>query len=206
MVEHVDFLVEEPSTEAALRTLLPRILGNIPFDIHPHQGKTDLLDRLSDRMRGYAAWLPEGYRIVVIVDRDDDDCSELKSLMERKVADAGLMTRTRADGKTYQVVNRIAIEELEAWFFGDWNAVCLAYPGVNQNLPQKDGFRDSDYIAGGTWEALERVLKQAGHFKSGLRKIEAARAIAEHMTPNQNRSRSFQVFRDALAELADQAS
>ena len=34
-VEHVKFLVEEPSMEAALRALLPDVLGEIGFEIHP---------------------------------------------------------------------------------------------------------------------------------------------------------------------------
>ena len=201
MVEHIEFLVEEPSMEAALRLLLPRIIRDTSFQVYPHQCKEDLLDCLPSRMRGYAAWLPENYRVVVIVDCDDDNCLELKAKLEKAAIDANLVTRTQAGGQIYQVVNRIAIEELEAWFFGDWAAVRLAYPSVNPNIPSKQGYRDPDQIAGGTWEALERLLMRAGHFKSGLRKVEAARAIAEHRHPAQNRSLSFQVFRDVLVEL-----
>ena len=201
MVNHIDFLVEEASMEAALRLLLPRIIGDTSFAIYPHQCKEDLLDSLPNRMRGYAAWLPESYRVVVVVDRDEDDCMELKGKLENAASDANLVTRTQSGGQVYRVVNRIAIEELEAWFFGDWSAVCQAFPKVNRNVPNKQGYRDPDGIAGGTWEALERVLKQAGHFKTGLRKIEAARSIAEHMDPAQNRSKSFQVFRNVLTEM-----
>lgn len=137
----------------------------------------------------------------MVVDCDDDDCLVLKGELERAARDANLVTRTQAGGLLYQVVNRIAIKELEAWFFGDWDAVRQAYPTVNPNIPNKQGYRDPDQIAGGTWEALERVLKRAGHFKTGLRKIEAARSIAEHMNPAQNRSTSFQMFRNALIEM-----
>jgi len=98
-------------------------------------------------------------------------------------------------------VNRMAIEELEAWFFGDWEAVRAAYPGVDENVPKKSKYRDPDAISGGTWEALERILRRAGHFQTGLRKIEAARAIAQHMNPAENRSQSFCAFRDALSEM-----
>ena len=84
------------------------------------------------------------------------------------------------------MVNRVAIEELEAWYFGDWEAVQAAYPGVNANLPQKAGFRDSDAVQGGTWEAFERVLQKARYFKNGLRKIEAARTVAEHGSQSQS--------------------
>jgi hypothetical protein len=96
------------------------------------------------------------------------------------------------------VVNRIAVEELEAWFFGDATAIMQAYPGIPASLPQKAKYREPDAIAGGTWEALERVLQRAGYFKGGLAKIEAARSIARKMDPQQNRSISFRCFRDAL--------
>jgi len=103
------------------------------------------------------------------------------------------------------VLNRIAIEELEAWFFGDVEAVCTAYPGVPATLANRAPYRDPDAVAGGTWEALGRVLKQAGHHGSGLRKGEAARAIAEHMDPARNRSRSFGHFRDGLLRVTGAA-
>jgi len=99
-------------------------------------------------------------------------------------------------------VNRLAVEELEAWFFGDVEAIAAAYPRVPRNLARKAPFRNPDRIKGGTWEALERVLQRAGHFPGGLGKIEAARAIARHMDPQRNRSRSFCVFRDALLEIS----
>lgn len=87
---------------------------------------------------------------------------------------------------------------MEAWFFGDVNALTAAYPGVPATLAKKEKYRDPDAIQGGTWEALERILQRAGYHLGGLSKIEAARAIAKHMTPEHNRSHSFQVFRDAL--------
>jgi len=63
----------------------------------------------------------------------------------------------------------------------------------------KAGFRDPDAIAGGTWEAMERVLKKAGYFRTGLRKVELARSVAAHMQIQQNRSCSFQAFASAVA-------
>jgi hypothetical protein len=55
----------------------------------------------------------------VIIDEDRADCQALKQVLEKEAHDAGLLTRTAAAGQPYQVLNRIAIEELEAWFFGD---------------------------------------------------------------------------------------
>ena len=40
-VEHVDFLVEEPSMEVFLRAILPRIIGDLDFSIHPFQCKKE---------------------------------------------------------------------------------------------------------------------------------------------------------------------
>lgn len=200
-VEHIEVLVEEPSMEAALRLLLPKIIGSVSFDVYPHQGKDELLARLPDRLRGYAAWLPETWRIVVVVDRDDDDCAELKAHLEKIAADAGLRTRSRARRKPYVVVNRVAVEELEAWYFGDWVAVQSCYPRVPSTIASQAKYRDPDAIRGGTWEAFERVMRRAGYFELGLRKIEAARVLAEAMDPERNRSRSFQHLRQALLDM-----
>jgi hypothetical protein len=200
-VEHVEVLVEEPSAEAAMRLILPRLLGATPFTIYPYQCKDELIQRLPERLRGYAAWLPKSWRIVVVVDRDDDDCMALKRRLEAAAADARLGTRAAPRQRRAAVVTRLAIEELEAWYFGDWAAVCAAYPRVPSTIPAKAAFRDPDAIIGGTWEAFERVLQHAGYFTTGLRKIEAARAVAAHMLPARNRSRSFRALCAALGEM-----
>lgn len=199
--EHLEILVEEPSMEAFLRELLPRLLGEqATFEVYPYQCKDDLLSKLQARLRGYAAWLPVSWRIVIVLDRDDDDCDVLKQTMEEAAANAGLRRRAAGAVQTWQVVNRIAIEELEAWYFGDWDAVREVYPRVPNTIPQQAPYRNPDGVQGGTWEAFERVLKRTGYFKTGLRKMEVARSLGKRMNPDRNRSRSFAVFRDALLE------
>lgn len=98
-------------------------------------------------------------------------CHTLKQQLEQTAESAGLMTRTTAASRSYAVLNRIVIEELESWYFGDWYAVRLAYPHAPADIPGKRVYRDPD-------------------------------AIAPHLEPARNRSRSFQVFRDALLEMA----
>jgi hypothetical protein len=203
-VAHVEILVEEPSMEVTLRHLLPRILDeSITFSIYPSQGKHDLLGGLTKRLKGYASWLPKDRRIVVLVDRDNDECHELKARLEQAAREAGFQTKT-SSAERWTVINRLAIEELEAWFFGDMDAVRAAYPKVPQTIENKATYRDPDAIKGGTWEALERILKRAGYFKGGLRKTELARSIAPHLDPTRNRSRSFRVFQTAMLSLQDQ--
>lgn len=198
---HLEVLVEEPSMEAFLRCLLPRLLpADRTFEIHPFQGKSDLLGKLQARLRGYAQWLPEDWRIVVVVDRDDDDCAALKQRLESAATAAGLRTRTSVSNTRWQVATRIAIEELEAWYFGDWQAVRSAFPKVSPNIPNREGYRDPDAIQGGTWEAFERILQKHGYFKGGLRKVEMAREIGNRIEPENTRSRSFTRFHEAIVE------
>ena len=125
---YLEFHVEEPSMEAFLGAWLPRLIPeDCSFEIHSYRGKGALLRNIGNRLRGYARWMPTEYRIVIVVDRDGDACMDLKSKLEDICRDAGLRSR-RTAGSDWQVVTRIAIEELEAWYFGAWQAVCAAYP------------------------------------------------------------------------------
>ena len=199
--QHLEFLVEERSMEAFLRALLPNLLPrDRTFEVHAFQGKRDLLQKLESRLRAYARWLPDESRIVVMVDRDNEDCHALKEQLEEAADRAGLRSRSRANERPWQLVNRVVIEELEAWYFGDWEAVRVVYPKIPETIPNKAAYRVPDAIVGGTWEAFERILKRHGFFTTGLRKVEAAQAIAAHIDPERNRSHSFGQFADAIAE------
>ncbi|MDI6711438.1 MAG: DUF4276 family protein [Bacillota bacterium] len=183
---HFEVLVEELSAKCVLDTLLPKIIGeDHGFSVHSFRGKQDLLSKLPSRLKGYSRWLPPDYRIVILVDRDNDDCRELKQRIVDVVRETGLETRSLV---------RIAVEELEAWFFGDVPALRTVYPRISLHLERRTGFRDPDAIQGGTWEALDRILKQAGYAEGLASKTEAAKNVSRHMDPGSNRSYSFQVF------------
>ena len=80
---HLEFLVEEESCAEALKHLVPKIVGDgAGFKIHAFQGKQDLLASLSTRLKGYSSWLPVDWRVVVLVDRDNDDCKALKEQLD----------------------------------------------------------------------------------------------------------------------------
>jgi len=196
---HVEIFVEEPSAAAALRELVPMIRTDLTFNIYEFQGCPDLLAKLPDRLRGYRTWLPADWRIIVLIDRDRSDCLTLKQRLLDMAEQAGLRYQKRRHAPP-QVLIRIAVEELESWFFGDVPALCAAFPGVSPDLAQRAGFRDPDAIRN-TWERLEQILQQAGHFHGGLQKIRCAREVALHMDPANNRSHSFRVFRDGLRAL-----
>ena len=86
---YVMCFLEEPSVEAALTNLLPKLLPEADFQFIVFQGKRDLLQNLSSRLRGYANWLPEDWRIIVLVDEDRENCLELKRQLESASLSAG---------------------------------------------------------------------------------------------------------------------
>jgi hypothetical protein len=198
-VSHVDFFVEEPSLEAALRILVPRLRPGLSFDIYVFEGVTDMLSKLPARLGAVARYIQPDWCVVVLRDEDRKPCKQLKKEIEITARRAGLVPKGRSG--PFNVLTRIVIEELEAWFLGDVPALVQAYPGVPGTLANRRPFRDPDGVKGGTWEALERVLQSAGYFRGGLRKVELARAVAARMDPMRNTSRSFQHFRDGILGL-----
>ncbi len=187
---------------AALTGLLPKLIGSATWEIYSHRGRDDLLRKLPQRLRTYRRTLQADWLILILIDRDQHDCMGLKAELDQAASVAGLSTRSSVAGRAVEVVNRIAIEELEAWYFGDWPAVRKAFPRVPARVPTRARFRDPDAIAGGTWEAFEQIMQNAGYFPGGLAKVDAANQITPHMDPARNTSRSFQVLRDALLEAA----
>ena len=197
---HIDFLLEEPSAEVALRAILPRILSdNVSFDFHVFKGKEDLLKKLPERLKTYRRWIPNDWRIVVLIDEDRKDCHELKANLEKAAHEAGFVTKSNAaPDEDFQVVNRIVIEELEAWFFGDIEALHAAYPKISRHLNTKAKYQNPDAIRGGTSEALENLLIQKKYYKDRIPKPTVAQNIAQYMEPSRNTSKSFQVFVEGL--------
>lgn len=96
--------------EAALGLLVPKILGaEQSFDVHAHEGKLDLLAKLPNRLQGYAQWLPSAWGICVIIDEDRQDCRKLKRGLEDVARRSGFVTRSRAKGKPFRLLNWLAI-------------------------------------------------------------------------------------------------
>ena len=194
--------------QAALKAVAPRLLSEaITWEVFAFQGQQDLFKRLPRRLRGYARRVrTETIGVVVLIDEDRDDCRTLKARLETLAADASLATKTKPSPTgCFHVLNRIAVEELEAWFFGDERALRSAYPRLPDGLTRRAEYRDPDAINGGTWERLHAELKAIGLFPAHFPKIEVARAVAPNLDPARNRSRSFQAFVGGLEALVAQA-
>lgn len=176
------FLVEEQSAACLLEGLLPRILPeDIAYQIVPHNGKRDLERSIPRKLRGWRE--PGDIRFVILHDQDQQDCLELKRKLKELC------------GQTDRpVLIRIACQELEAWYFGDVNALAEAYsqPGLRQ-ISGKKAYRDPDAIPSPK-EALYRLVPNH-------QQISGAKRIAPQMDIEHNTSVSFQMFLSGLRNL-----
>jgi hypothetical protein len=99
----------------------------------------------------------------------------------------------------------IAIEETEAWYFGDREAILKAFPRAKKAELNK---YVQDSVCG-TWERLadalveggSKAVKKSGGPDQGALKHRWAREIGPHMKPEINRSPSFNKLRDGLKRI-----
>jgi hypothetical protein len=168
------FLLEEPSMKALLETLLPRLFPGLSFVLVPHEGKSDLEKSIPRKLR---AWHEPGVRFVVVRDNDGGDCASLKDR---------LRTLCEQGGRPDTLI-RIACQELEAWYLGDFTALAVAYDDPKlAELAGKSKFRDPDALAKPSFE-VERLVPE-------FQKLEGARRLGPLLTEGSNRSPSFGCF------------
>jgi hypothetical protein len=198
---HLEFLLEGESDEIVLEALLPKILpAKTTYALHVFQGKQNLLKKLPERLRGYRSWLPPHWRLVILRDSDREDCKKLKEHIKDIVARESFSIFSNTEvTKEGIVIIRLAMQEMEAWFLGDAEALRQAYPRLPETLDQRQGYRQPDAIPS-PWLKLEKTLKAAGYQPGG--KIEVARKIAPFLAPSRNRSRSFQLFWQTLVRVS----
>jgi hypothetical protein len=146
------------------------------------------------KLTGYKKVLNEDYRLMVLVDRDKDDCIKLKHQIEIMFRNAGLVSKSaKKAGQKHQCVCRVVVEEFESWLLGDINALKLAFP--NLKVPKKFEQKQPDAITNPS-EVLQSLLKNSGYRLSG--KIDLARRIGAYWSPADNKSLSFKHFIDGL--------
>lgn len=210
---HFEILVEDKSGKEALNILVPKIIGDEhTFEVKSYKGigripekmnnatdasKRILLDNLPRLLSGYGkSW--QGYEAVVIVVCDlDDKC--LKIFREELI---NLRNQCNPRPKTRFC---IAVEEGEAWFLGDIEAIKTAYPTAKNTVLQS---YVNDSICG-TWEKLAdavykggaTALNEQGWQTVGAEKSVWAKNISPHMTIENNKSPSFNYFVRKLQEM-----
>lgn len=208
---HFEILVEGQCELTALSILMPKILGAYgepnTWKIHKHQGvgsipsknkpynplDRSLLGQLPMKIAAYAKFNDSNRVIVVLLDLDmldqDEIHNELKKLIPKK--------------SNLAIKFCFAVEELEAWFLGDAQAIKKSYPSINHTLY-------SQYIQDsicGTWELLAKII--GSHItdlpkrdrRVAMEKCQWAKKITPHMDIQLNRSPSFNNFNNQLSKL-----
>jgi hypothetical protein len=212
---HFEFLVEDQSGKKALEILVPKMLGNdITYRVISYKGigrisrglkpKTEankriLLDQLPKLLQGYgkSPHFRDSGQIVVVCDLDDKDknsfSEELNSVLN------ACNPKPRASFC-------LAIEEFEAWYLGDLDAIRKAYPNADNKVLNR---YKNDSICG-TWELLadavykggRKALSDKGWQAEGEQKSVWAEKISPHMDVDINKSPSFVEMYEKLKDIA----
>lgn len=211
---HIEVLVEDSSGAKLVETLLPALIGSYgephTWRVHAYKGigrlppnlaaggdpaKRALLNQLPRLLSGYAK-TPGIDAVVVVLDNDERDwkvfLGELKALLAK--CDPAPNT-----------LFRLAIEEMEAWYLGDRQAILAAYPKAK--IAVLDSYKQDSIC--GTWERLadavypggSAAIRKAGWPLPGQVKHQWADAIARHMNVEENKSPSFAKFRNGILGL-----
>lgn len=211
---HFEVLSEDASGAELLKTLIPKVVAGKTethsWRIHSYKGigripkgleksgdpaKRILLDQLPRLLKGYGK-TPRIDAVVVVLDLDKRDCREfLEELYDLAGKSAPKM----------QVMFRLAIEEPEAWYLGDPQALMTAYPMAKRDV-LKNYKQDS---VCGTWELLadaihrggSAAVRSAGWPLPGQLKFEWAHEIGPLLDLTRNVSPSFAKLRDGLSRL-----
>lgn len=208
---HFEILVEGQCELTTLSILMPKILGSYgegnTWKIHKHQGigsipsnnkpynplDRSLLGQLPMKIAAYAEVNDSNRVIVVLLDLDKLDQDEIHSELKKLIPEKSNLA----------IKFCFAVEELEAWFLGDAQAIKNSYPTFNQALY-------SQYIQDsicGTWELLSRII--GSHIadlpkrdrRVAMEKCQWAKKITPHMNIQLNKSPSFTGFYDQLLNL-----
>ena len=212
---HIEFLVEDSSGKKLLQCLMPQLLGRFgdthTWRLHSYRGigriptnlgaytdptKRILLDQLPKLLRGYGR-TPGIDAVVVVLDADRRDCKTFLKELPR-IASACVPVPT--------TMFRLAIEEMEAWYFGDRLALLAAYPRAKAavlNSYVQDSTCDTwETLADAVYAGGSAALKKKGWPLPGQVKHEWAQRIGPLMVLDRNLSPSFCKFRDGLRSLA----
>jgi hypothetical protein len=113
-------------------------------------------------------------------------------------------------GKVPTTLFRLAIEEIEAWYLGDREALRKAYPRVRSDVLTR---YTQDSVCG-TWELLadaihpggSKAIKDNGWPLPGQMKHQWAEQIGPWLDIDRNVSPSFKKLRDGLLRLVEEAT
>jgi len=198
---HFEILIEDQSGGKAMEILIPKLLGDqTTFKIRSYKGighipkglkpgsdvkKRKLLSDLPRVLQGHGKVSNSG-TILVICDLDNGNKEQFLSELQH-VLDA-----CNPKPKAFFF---LAVEEFEAWYLGDINAIHKAYPHAKTSVLNR---YTNDSICG-TWELLADAVYKGGHkalLKRGGQAVGEQKAvwattISPYMNVADNKSPSF---------------
>jgi len=189
--------VEERSMQIVLEYVLPKLLPpGTKYNIIDFKGKGNLLKKLESRLKALAG--DPKVRVIVLIDQDDDDCKELKALMEAAAKSARMETTASTKRATvWQVANRIVVKCLESWYCSDPKALSIAFP----KLP----FKRLSMLLKKTWptdKELQQALRSEGYCRDALPKIELAQKLGPLLDPErESPNTSYTLFVDTVKSI-----
>ena len=161
---YVELLIEDMSGKRAIDILIPKLIDNeIAVRTHHYKGisripkglkpkteanKRQLLDQLPRLLQGFGR-VPDCKAVVVICDLDDKDKQQFL---------AELNTVLESCHPKANTIFCLAIEEFEAWYLGDLNAIRKAYPRAKGSV--LNGYVNDSIC--GTWELLANAIYTGG--------------------------------------------
>ncbi|MBW4692796.1 MAG: DUF4276 family protein [Lyngbya sp. HA4199-MV5] len=215
---HFEIVTEDASGKIALEILVPKIIdaeyhtfrihsyrgiGRIPKDLKPTSDpkKRILLDQLPRLVKGHGktfAATPDYPAALIVICDLDNRCL---SAFRKELIDCVNICNPKPETHFC-----IAIEEGEAWYLGDLDAVRKAYPSARSTI--LNTYKNDDIC--NTWETLADAIFPGGSLKLsrlggqvGKEKVNWAEKISPYMDVDQNLSPSFCYFRDKLRFVSD---
>ena len=214
---YFQFLIEDKSTEVLVNHVMEKLQQLYPgkyvdFNIKSFKGighlstqgslqerkGSSLLNNLRLYLRGFdrsLSHMPHA-SIIVVLDNDKRNCAEFQKTLDKIAAESVMVT---------DCVVCIAVKEMEAWLFGDEDAITSAYPNAKKKYLksyEQDGICD-------TWEVLANMVYPGGlvalkkksknsYSATGIAKSEWADKIGKMLNLGKNQSPSFNRFLNVL--------
>lgn len=208
---HIEILVEDSSGEKLLEAVLPKLLGEQghphSWRVHAYKGigripknlnagtdpaKRILLDQLPRLLQGYGR-TPGIDAVVVVLDTDKRNCVDFLAELKALAASCAPAPKT---------MFRLAIEEVEAWYLGDRQALETAYPRAKADVLNRyvqDSACDTwELLADAVYSGGSAAIKKEGWPLPGQIKHDWAERIAPLLDPDRNVSPSFSKLREGL--------